>query len=139
MRKVAIIVPYTSDYKILLQKRNSISRYGELWSFFGGGIEKGESAKDAILRECKEELDFYPKSLFYFGKIKDKIREQHVHYNIFVTFVVEDSSRFTVKEGDGLDFFTVSEAKRLKLIPRLDEKTLKIVQEYWSRTSCCCN
>ena len=38
-RTIAIVVPYTKDKKILLQNRKSISKWGEEWSFWGGGQE----------------------------------------------------------------------------------------------------
>lgn len=49
----AIII---KDNKIFITQRG----YGEFkdyWEFPGGKLEKGESAKDCILREIKEELD----------------------------------------------------------------------------------
>lgn len=68
-RSIAIVVPYTDKRKILLQKRTSIKKWGEEWSFWGGGIEDGETKEDAARRELKEELDMDIKELHYLGKI----------------------------------------------------------------------
>ena len=46
-RKVALIVFYDKENKILLQDRRKISKRGEEWGFFGGGIEEGETPKQA--------------------------------------------------------------------------------------------
>jgi len=43
--------------RILIQKRPAKGLLGGLWEFPGGKIERGESDKDALLREIKEETD----------------------------------------------------------------------------------
>lgn len=62
----AIIV---KDGKILATQRG----YGSLaggWEFPGGKIEVGESAKEALVREIKEELDAHIKILKHFITIE---------------------------------------------------------------------
>ena len=50
----AIII---SEQKILITQNSSASDHPFLWEFAGGKIKPGESAKDAILREIREELE----------------------------------------------------------------------------------
>jgi hypothetical protein len=38
-RTIAIVVLYTDDKQILMQNRTSMSKYGEEWSYWGGGVE----------------------------------------------------------------------------------------------------
>ncbi len=47
-----------AEGKFLMQKRNQpkISAIHGKWEFPGGGIDFGESAKEALIRECKEEI-----------------------------------------------------------------------------------
>jgi 8-oxo-dGTP diphosphatase len=45
-----------ADGRFLLQRRPLGKEHGGLWEFPGGKIEAGESAKDALVRELKEEL-----------------------------------------------------------------------------------
>lgn len=50
------VVPYNVESQmVLIAKRATKMNNGELWNFFGGGVEKGESSKKAAMREFYEE------------------------------------------------------------------------------------
>lgn len=51
----ALIVPINSKNKIFIQDR--AGHKPPPWGFFGGSVELGETALQAVLREAKEELD----------------------------------------------------------------------------------
>jgi len=57
-RQVSTIVFYDRNYRILLQNRKGISKFGEEWGFFGGSIEDEESPAEALMREVMEELEY---------------------------------------------------------------------------------
>ena len=63
--------PITVGVKILLIKNNSVvlvmHSYQDDWYLPGGGIEKGETLEEAILREAKEEFNCKIKSMKLFG------------------------------------------------------------------------
>lgn len=45
------------DGRVLLGHRHPLRRwYPDCWDLIGGHLEPGESAEDAIVRECREEL-----------------------------------------------------------------------------------
>jgi 8-oxo-dGTP pyrophosphatase MutT (NUDIX family) len=44
--------------KIILGKRSPSSNNPNQWNFFGGHVDKGESPKDAAVRELEEETGF---------------------------------------------------------------------------------
>ena len=52
----AIIV--TPDHRFLLQRRDHVPHiwYPGAWGLFGGGIDPGESERDALRRELQEEM-----------------------------------------------------------------------------------
>jgi len=52
----AVIAFYDNQKRILLQDRRGISKEGEIWGFFGGGIEKGETPEQALERGIEEGL-----------------------------------------------------------------------------------
>ena len=55
-RKVSLALIYLRE-TIFLQLRDNISTIDSpnVWGFFGGGIEEGESSSQALVRELKEE------------------------------------------------------------------------------------
>ena len=59
------------DGRYLLQQRDDIPGifYPGYWGLFGGAIEAGESAADALVREVHEELAFQVESQCYFTKV----------------------------------------------------------------------
>ena len=58
--------------KFLLLQLKSYEK-GE-WSFVGGGVDYGESAKDALYREIKEEINFDKGDFEMIGKSKHKLK-----------------------------------------------------------------
>ena len=63
------------DNKILLAKRGH-PPFKNYWTLPGGHIEKGETAKQAIIREVKEEANLDIKPIFFmdFIEIFDRIK-----------------------------------------------------------------
>lgn len=53
----AWVILYT-DKKLILGKRSPSSNNPNLWNFFGGHIDVGESAVEAACRELKEETGY---------------------------------------------------------------------------------
>lgn len=115
-RKVSMMVFYDKKKRILLQGRKNISKRGEEWGFFGGGIEKGETPEQALKREIKEELDYELEEFKFF-----KMDEPRIYGNLRVTCYVftaplPDISRFRQSEGDSMKLFAIRDAKKLKLV-----------------------
>jgi 8-oxo-dGTP pyrophosphatase MutT (NUDIX family) len=56
-KMTAWVILYTED-KLILGKRAPTVNNPNLWNFFGGGIDEGESAKEAAVRELEEEVKY---------------------------------------------------------------------------------
>jgi len=126
-RKVSIIVFYDNKHRILLQERKKISKFGEKWGFFGGGMDKKETPEQALKREIKEELNYnLKKSEFkFFKKYGPRLLnvkfKSHTYFRLITYFVFISKcpklSKFKQAEGNNMKFFSFSEAKKLKLMP----------------------
>ncbi|MDD4662079.1 MAG: NUDIX domain-containing protein [Candidatus Pacebacteria bacterium] len=100
-RKVSTIAPYKIEngiVSIFFQKRSKdAKRYPGLFGFFGGGAEGNESPEETLLREVKEELDYIPSNLDYFGKYEMPVSV----VDVFITKVEEDfEEKIKILEGD---------------------------------------
>lgn len=63
VRKVSLGV-LVYDNKVLILKRSmELESNGGKWGFPGGGIDVGETALEAIIRECEEEIGVRPINL----------------------------------------------------------------------------
>lgn len=57
VRVVAALIPHPEDSsRYLVQQRLPGGSRGSLWEFPGGKVEEGESDREALIRECREEL-----------------------------------------------------------------------------------
>ena len=57
MTEVAAALIWNRAGQFLICQRPAHKARGLLWEFVGGKAEEGESLKDALIRECQEELD----------------------------------------------------------------------------------
>ena len=68
--------------KFMICKRPKHKARGLLWEFVGGKVERGESREDALIRECKEELDVIVKPLDVFCTV------DHVYPDITIRLIL---------------------------------------------------
>lgn len=100
--------------KVLLTRRN-IEPFRGKWCLPGGHIELYEIAREAVVREVKEEtgLDFNAQFFGYFDEI---MPEHHIHAVVLV-FKGHGSGAFNACEGEvaDMDWFSVDEARSMSL------------------------
>lgn len=70
------------DGKFMICQRPENKARALLWEFVGGKVEKGESREDALVRECREELDVTVKPLDVFCIV------DHVYPDITIRLVL---------------------------------------------------
>lgn len=129
-RKVALIVFYDKDNRILLQNRIGKAKRGEEWGFFGGGIEQGETPEQSVVRETEEELGYKLANFEYIGNYKNTLPDGFtIDRHIFVSPLEDKFSKFAQKEGAGMQLFSIEEAKRLKMVSG-DYPTLDLIAKY---------
>ena len=106
-----------SPDKVLLFHRDNIPTIPspDCWQIVGGGIEPGESPREAVLREVEEEVSVRLPHCQYVLTRRGS-RGENVH--VFVAFVDktdEDKFKLGPGEGQGIGWFTLDEVAKLKL------------------------
>ncbi len=104
------------DNKLLLVKER-MENNEECWIFPGGGVEFGETIKDAAVRELKEELglDVRIKEFLFF---KEAIFPRYDYHTVIFFFMAEPLNEEIKSIEEILDagYFTVEEVKKLNLV-----------------------
>jgi 8-oxo-dGTP pyrophosphatase MutT (NUDIX family) len=120
--------------KLLLGHRHPQRRwYPDLWDLIGGHIEPGETAADAIHRECREELAItirQPRPI----DIPFEPPEVILH-GFLVTNWAGDPVNAEPEEHDALGWFTADELGGLRLVDQLYSEWLPNVIESATRTA----
>lgn len=113
----AVIAFYDNQGRILLQDRKGITKAGEEWGFFGGGIEPGETPEQALIRELKEELDIDLKKVELLTQYKVFLPGDNLYNAIwlFVSPINIQIENLEQKEGRDMKFFTVDESRKLTM------------------------
>jgi len=113
-KNVSVLILYRTDSKILLQHRTKDApTFPDCWAFFGGGIEEGESAEDAVKRESLEELGYELTSpcLFTTQRFVHQGNEHTMH--VFVEKY--NGGILILGEGQGMGWFLTGETKELMM------------------------
>lgn len=96
------------------------------WGFFGGGIEKKETPRRAVIREAHEELEIKLENprLFYEEYVNIKNKE---HTNFYFIEKVKDKSKIVLNEGQEMKWIFPNEIKKLLAKPYV-KRVMKIIE-----------
>ncbi len=118
-RRIALFILKDQRGRFLLQHKDETSkRIPNYWGFFGGGIKKGETPEQAVIREAHEELKIGLEQLKFFKKYIHKESIGIVEKNIFTaqTAIQLEKLREQQTEGDDIGFFSLEETKALRML-----------------------
>ncbi len=117
-RKPGVKAVVIHEGKILLVLRDNIPTisYPNTWNTPGGGIDEGESPKEAIVRELQEEINLLPKEVIDTGTTT--YTDGSVVHRFFVPVSDQEfSSIYLVSEGQKIGWFTLDELFQLEVSP----------------------
>ena len=111
--------------RFLACQRPAHKARGLLWEFVGGKVEPGECLEDALIRECREELDITVAPRDVFMEVIHEYPDLTVRLTLFNATIAEGTPKalehhdirwITVREIDGLEFCPADEEilKKLK-------------------------
>jgi mutator protein MutT len=132
-RRVTLFILMDSDGKIVLQHRDgNAPTKKNMWAFFGGGIDKGETPEQTVRREAREELGIELKNLKFFNRYEFQESYGFIEKSVFVAELdnsVEELKK-QQEEGDGLGLFSFEETKGLEM----SENDMKILKDLFDST-----
>ncbi|MDY0097210.1 MAG: NUDIX hydrolase [Candidatus Dojkabacteria bacterium] len=136
MQKISCagVIFLTSKNKVLLEDRRRIKKHGEHWSFFGGSIEKGETHKQAMKREIREEIGYDIKRYSYFKKytfVPTNKPDLELTYHMYIA-KAPDIEVLNIHKRGGIKAFTIKQALRLRITQK-DKQILKDVLTYLNK------
>ena len=112
--------------RFLACQRPAHKARGLLWEFVGGKGEPGESREEALIRECREELDITIAPRDVFLTVIHEYPDLTVRLTLFNTSIVSGDPKLL--EHNDLRWITVQEIDSLEFCPA-DEEILKKLKE----------
>lgn len=114
MTEVVAALIWDNDRFMICQRPPHKAR-GMLWEFVGGKVEKGETGKQALVRECKEELNVTINVGDVFMKVLHKYPDITVHLTLFNAVIAEGVPERL--EHNDIKWITVSEIENYNFCP----------------------
>lgn len=115
---------HTPDGRYLMQCRDDIPGVymAGYWGLFGGVMENGESADDAMRRELMEELAFEPTRLTWFTELTYSLHQvgRGLHRKFFFEASIQEQDVDRMRLGEGQALRLIPPAKLLtmaKIVP----------------------
>ena len=114
--------------KFLICQRPAHKARGLLWEFVGGKVEKGETKKEALVRECKEELDVTVKVLDEYMKLVHEYPDITVELTLFNAEI--ESGTMKLLEHNAVKWITPDEIENFDFCPADKDILKKIKEDY---------
>ena len=108
--------------RFLACQRPAHKARGLLWEFVGGKVESGETPEQALIRECREELDITVVPRDVFMEVTHEYPDLTVHLTLFNAELPQGEPR--ALEHNALRWITVEEIDALAFCPA-DEEILE--------------
>lgn len=112
--------------RFLICRRPAGKARGLLWEFVGGKVEPGETKEQALVRECREELDITVSVGPVFLDVTHGYPDLTVHLTLFEASILEGTPRMS--EHVGMCWITPEEIPQYQFCPA-DEIILKRLLE----------
>lgn len=118
--------------KFLVCQRPPHKSCGLLWEFVGGKVESGETKKQALFRECKEELDVTLRVGDIFMDVTHEYPDITVHLTLFNAVIARGEPKKI--EHNDIKWITPKEIPNFHFCPA-DIEILSKIQEDAKKSS----
>ena len=124
MTEVVAALIWDKDKFLICQRPKNKAR-ALLWEFVGGKVEKGETKEQALIRECKEELNIMLNVGDVFMEVVHEYPDITVHLTLFNATIVEGVPQKL--EHNDIKWITPVEITNYNFCPA-DEEILNILR-----------
>ena len=123
MTEVAAALIWDNGRFLICQRPANKAR-GLLWEFVGGKTEPGETAAEALVRECREELDVTVAPQDVFCVVTHEYPDITVHLTLFNAVIAQGTPRLL--EHNDMKWITPAEIPEYDFCPA-DEEILRML------------
>ncbi len=109
----------------LICQRPAQKARGLLWEFVGGKVEPGESREEALIRECREELDIEVQPYDIFMEVTHTYPDLTIHLTLFHCKILAGHPKLL--EHNAMAWITAAEIAQYHFCPA-DEAILHKIQ-----------
>lgn len=127
MTQVVAALIWDGD-RFLACQRPAHKARGLLWEFVGGKVEPGETREQALVRECREELDIEVKPGAVFLEVDHVYPDLTIHLTLFHAAIAAGEPKLL--EHRALKWITVEEIPSLEFCPADSVILDKLVRDY---------
>ena len=114
--------------KFMICQRPAHKARGLLWEFVGGKVELGETKEEALVRECREELDVLLSVGEVFMEVVHQYPDLTVHLTLFYATIAEGEPKML--EHNDIQWITPNEIPNYAFCPADEEILKKLRMEY---------
>ena len=114
--------------RFLICQRPAHKARGLLWEFVGGKVEPGETKAQALIRECREELDITLQVGDLFMEVLHEYPDLTVELSLFHATIAEGTPKML--EHNDIQWITPSQIPRYDFCPADEEILERIMKEY---------
>ena len=119
------------DDKFMICQRPAYKARGLLWEFVGGKVESGETKEQALIRECKEELNVLLSVGSVFMDVIHEYPDITVHLTLFNATIAEGEPQKL--EHNDIRWITPSEIANYEFCPADEEILAKLLDQHTER------
>ena len=112
--------------KFMICQRPAHKARGLLWEFVGGKVESGETKEEALIRECKEELNVLLSVGDVFMDVIHDYPDLTVHLTLFNATIAEGEPKKV--EHNDIQWITPSEISNYMFCPADEEILARICE-----------
>ena len=115
------------DEKFMICQRPVHKARGLLWEFVGGKVETGETKEQALIRECREELDVTLSVGDVFMDVVHEYPDLTVHLTLFNAIIAEGEPQML--EHNDIQWIEPSEIPNYAFCPADEEILREIITQ----------